>query len=643
MNEKRFVIIQYLLLICVMILLIGLQRATYSDRNYRQDEINTIHAAKLMSPSEITFWMATNIHPPAWRLLADSWIDAFGLDESIVRWLSVFANMLTFALLFRLGTDLLDWRLGLLAVILLGVYPAAANHMSELRPYPYLIMLTTGLHLFFLRWLQHQKFRYMLGYIIFGMLALYTHYYAIYIFPAHLMFMLITVRWNPSFYIRTLSMWLFIGLSFTGWLIPFVHGFTVRQRGGIYYALPNQVEGLALLYQRLQFIPIQIGQFLVLIGLATPAFFAYPKRPNTAHRWRSFRPVLYSLIITLSIVVIAWSANSLVKNVTDRNMIIIVPSLVLLMALGLRALPSPAYIILSIILMLGASQFYPTITSNAPYREIIDSMADSYQADSVLITDFSVAWQWLLPAAYTLMDFDPIAMPKQNMLHLISPDDRAHSPGPPDRLLNVYSAITAQQLDKFAANHPQLWLLQQGSGSTHQEMLKTWLTEHYAQLRQATWHDILYPTDYTLIEYARLPQDAQLILQADANYELHAWSLQESVDITACQTITLETWWQTQQPSQNPDELVLVLADDNGQVAISEKTPADIFTTDWIADTFYRDQNTLTIPCDIQAGSYNLLLGMKDSITGKSLVLTYPDGNDIGTLYYLTTLNSQEN
>ena len=463
-DDNKIMLVKYILITCLIIVMIGLHRNTYGDRNYRQDEITTIHASKIMSPSQVTFWMATNIHPPAWRLLADSWIDVFGDAESVVRWSSVFANLLTFAFLFRLGSELQDWETGFLAILLLGLYPIVASYMNELRPYPYLIMLVTGLHWFFLRWIRSQKFRYMFIYIVFGILALYTHYYAIYIFPAHFIFTLLTVKWDRALYIRTFSMWFFIGLSFLGWIIPFFHSFTVRQSGGIYYALEFQDGGLSLLLHRLRYRPEELGQFLLLIGLSTPLFFKFRERIVSDQRGTKFYALLYPVVLLLVILVFAWGANSIVKNVTARNMVILIPTAALIMGLGLRALPTPAYFIIGGILLLGAPNNLMISESNGPYREIVSTMAPNYDPNSVLITEFSTAWQWLMPSTYTLMDFSPINMSKQQMLHLIDADDRAHSHGPPDRLLNIYQSVNTQQLDGFAQNHSQLWVLQQGDG-----------------------------------------------------------------------------------------------------------------------------------------------------------------------------------
>ena len=112
-DSDRFHRFAIIMLAALLILLISLLHAqVYGQRNYREDEINTVHAALRMTPAEITRWMAGDVHPPGWRLLADLWLDAFGVDEALARWSSKLINLLTFALVFQLGCQLLDGRAG---------------------------------------------------------------------------------------------------------------------------------------------------------------------------------------------------------------------------------------------------------------------------------------------------------------------------------------------------------------------------------------------------------------------------------------------------------------------------------------------------------------------------------------------------
>lgn len=616
----------------------------YGGRNYREDEINSIHGAFTKNPIEIVKWMSTDLHPPGWRLFADFWVDSFGGAETVTRWSSTLINILTFALIFQLGRHLVDWRVGLFAIALLGLYTPAANAMNELRPYPMLIMLTTALHLVFYCWLHNPNGKLMIIYILLGILATYTHFFAFFIFATHVVYLVIFVKFERTHWFHSIAMWFFIGLSFLGWILPFIHTITVPFRGGIYYALPEGLVGIELLIKRLRFRPENIGLFLLTFSLFTPmiATFGVQNWTTSKLRFRNHWNILFPSVLLIASFLIALFANSIVSSVTARNMIIITPTLILLMALGLRLLPIQASLILLVILTMDAPKQLSVSSSNGPYREMIQFMTETYEDDSIVLTEFSSGWRWLTPSAYFLMDFTPDKMSKSRMYHIVDPDDNVYLAGNFPELLNhVYQDISVDSLNEVIPNINQLWLLQQGGGTkTYDNILPTWLNKNYTRLRSIEW-DEPYPTNYTLTEYARIPDNADLMLRAGETFNLYSWSLKNSIEVNPCQTITIESWWQTNSPIDTPYTLILVLADDRGQVAIHERVPADVFTTKWEIDTYYRDISALTIPCDVAQGSYNLLLGMKNSITGESLPLAYPDENSIGTLYYLTTLNTQ--
>ena len=140
--------------------------------------------------------------------------------------------------------------------------------------------------------------------------------------------------------------------------------------------------------------------------------------------------------------------------------------------------------------------------------------------------------------------------------------------------------------------------------------------------------------------YADLPEAGEIGISVGDNFTLHRWSLLDSVEVAPCQTVRVESWWDIAEPNETPHTLSLILAeeDGDGQVAITNVVPADKFTNEWQTGIFYREQTELTIPCGTPSGNYPLLLAMKESMNGKTLVLHYPDGSPIGTLYYLTTL-----
>ena len=123
--------------------------------------------------------------------------------------------------------------------------------------------------------------------------------------------------------------------------------------------------------------------------------------------------------------------------------------------------------------------------------------------------------------------------------------------------------------------------------------------------------------------------------------QLYDWSLLDSVDVQPCQDVTVESWWQLENEDNTPYTLSIILADDDGdgQLARTPSVPANVFTSDWVANKYYRDHSVLQIPCEIETGSYPLLLGFVKTISGEELTLRYFSGDVIGSLTYLTTLH----
>ena len=160
----------------------------------------------------------------------------------------------------------------------------------------------------------------------------------------------------------------------------------------------------------------------------------------------------------------------------------------------------------------------------------------------------------------------------------------------------------------------------------------------------AMW-DGPFPASSDEFSYTFFPDTGDLNLNVGDSIKLHTWLLLDSVDIQPCQSVTVESWWQLMTEDDTPYTMLLVLTNElaDRQLAISNKVPADRFTTEWKPNRYYRDRTTLEIPCELGTGQYPLLLGMKESMTGESLEISYPDGNTIGTLYYLTTLYVQNN
>lgn len=403
-------------LVIVALLIVGalaLQAFQFSGRNYRDDEIRTVHAGLTMSPSEVVQWMSVDIHPPFWRVLGALWVGAFGPAEVIVRFQSTLFAALALALMVRHTEDLFDRQTALLAAFLLATHAVFIFYAHEFRPYAALLMWVLALHLFFVRWLRTRRYLYAVLYVLSAAAALYTHFFALYAIAGQAVALLILVRWDRRVYLWAFGLWLAILLAFSGWIPSFLHSFLVTKPGGIGYSLPLDDPGTSgLLYDTLQVRPYELGDLFAAVGLLLPLTLVLgrrsPARESARFRfglaWRKW----YWVIVGATVIVAALVTDSTItKVVTQRNFIVMLPGVILMAALGLRALPWQAVLVALPLLLNPAVRNFVDFQSNQPYQEVRAFIAQNYAPHSPVIVSVDRGTGRYFAYDYYLMDTLP--------------------------------------------------------------------------------------------------------------------------------------------------------------------------------------------------------------------------------------------
>lgn len=426
----------FLLAACLMVALVAIPTYRFSDRNYREDEINTLHAAKVLSVSGVVQWMAyEGFHPALWRVTATSWADAFGDAEPVARYLSTLLSILAFALVYRLGADLFDDQVGLIAVLLVGALPFYQFFGHELRPYPALAAAVAGMQLAFLRWLRHQDFRYALLFVVFGIAGIHIHYFAVYALLALAITLIVLVRWDRGVYARAAGLFVAIGLSFLPWTLAIAHGALVTNEGGINYSLSSDLHGLAILTSNLQGIPLFIlTGSMIPVGLIYPCLAAGNGRAEAIFRadpeWRRW----YVIVAPAAMLVLAFAANVFVRNLTPRNMMILLPSLAVAGAFQLRAFRWQARLVpVTLIGLMGLLVFHP-YSPNIPYRQTVAFIAETIQDGDRIVTNINHHGAGATALTYALVDWLPEKLTKEDVFHVVEPGIRATFAVAPDPL-----------------------------------------------------------------------------------------------------------------------------------------------------------------------------------------------------------------
>ena len=644
-------IIYYLLFVLLGVVLLGVQLHLFSGNNYREDEAWVIHGILQKTPTEIVQWTSAGVHPPGWLLIVNAWIEIFGPDENITRILSTLFTAITLAFTFRPSRDIMPRLSGFVAVLLLGSAPFVLFYSHELRPYALLLACSVGMQVAFLRWLRKPTFKPALIYVSIAVLGVYAHYFATYVVLAQAIFVLLFVR-NRIIQLKAFGLFAAVALSLLGWVLPILNSFTQSYSGGIYYALPTNVAGLQQLHALMQIRPIPIGIFLTLLAIFAPYASKRRNRQTDADdgmlrtSWRKW----YALTLFMAILLISMGINLGIRNVTPRNLIIIMPLLAFIGTMGIFSLPSRARIIILFMIPVASLASYQRLHPALPYQEMTAYISETYQPDSVIITEVNPAWRWLLTIPYYFMDRLPGGASKENMAHLIEPAEEqvfySAQPDQPDNLVNFINDTTPESvamLDQVTGESEQLWYVQAGEETSLQADMLDWLRLRYFPIRDEAWTEG-YPLTYTVTEYRRLPENAQAMFTFDNTVSVLSWSLLDDVNVTTCQSIFVESWWANNHVPDQDYSMTLVIANQAGNgVSQSDGAPAGISMQGWEPDRVYFDQRNVQIPCDLEEGAYYLLIGVYEPATLENLLATSPDGSQIGALVYLTTLNVVEN
>ena len=157
------------------------------------DEATSLRLAR-MSIHDLLVHTAFDVHPPLYYLLLRWWL-RFGQSEVALRSLSVIGGVLGVGLTFFVGRELFDERTGLAGAVLLAVAPLHIWHAQEVRGYAWQATFCT-LALFGLARVvavrlqgRPQRSRWSeaigwLAYISGAALAMYTHYYSLFVLLA---------------------------------------------------------------------------------------------------------------------------------------------------------------------------------------------------------------------------------------------------------------------------------------------------------------------------------------------------------------------------------------------------------------------------------------------------------------------------
>ncbi len=156
------------------------------------DEIHTLNDANPSnSISEVyDSIVAADPHPPLYFYIVHILFKIFGYTPLVARMFSVLLGVITIFYTYKLGKQLLNKEVGLVAALLLAINGFSIYYSQEARPYSLLCFVTVLSFYYLIKYIKLPTRRNAILYGVFGALMLYGHFFALFVLLSQLFILL---------------------------------------------------------------------------------------------------------------------------------------------------------------------------------------------------------------------------------------------------------------------------------------------------------------------------------------------------------------------------------------------------------------------------------------------------------------------
>ncbi|MFQ5857842.1 MAG: glycosyltransferase family 39 protein [Anaerolineae bacterium] len=553
---------------------------------------------------------AKDVHPPLYFLLLQGWTALASNAPFAVRHFSLLFGTLSVAALYTLARRLSSRFTALLAALILAISPFQVHHAQEARMYPLVTMLALLSTYLLMRALDHRTARWSkslwIGYTLTIVLALLTHYYAIFIplFQGVYVFLRhreVAMKWVTAMVAGV--------VLYAPWLGMIAGELPQRAAGKVAAEADPARSPMVFIGRYLS--TVTVGYHVaglasvltagVAAGLILLGLFGLQRQAEL--------PVLY-LGVPL--------AGGLLLNQVlpfeafPRLLAHAAPAAYLLIAAGLIQFQRWRLAGLAVtgLALIGLVTPYPSLyaerrQSGEDYRPTIDTIDELAMAQDLVVLDFP--WQAGYLQSYS----------RSQVNWWIAPGSTWASD----------SSQMNRDLDQLLREHPRLWYVaEQGLGSARGQNIEGYLIEH-AHLALDQW----YGTNRLLLFGTR---SADRMRRVDISFGQHIRLMAIAMPDSGVpgDVLPVQLDWQATGAIEKQLKVFVHLLDTAGHVAAQRDTEpvAGLHPTNtWQAGERITDRLGVLIPQDAPAGRYEVELGVYDPGTAQRLPVSEA-GRSIG-------------
>ncbi|MEW5804365.1 MAG: glycosyltransferase family 39 protein [bacterium] len=383
MKDKRT-----LLFLFIIILLGGTLRFAKLDyQSLWNDELSSLSRTRASSLVEVIKESRSDVHPPFYYCLLYLWQNTFGNSPFSIRFLSAIFGALSIVAIFFLGRQLYSEQEALISALILSLSFYGIYYSQEARSYSLLLLLSMCSYLFFIK-IQPQQSRAnesnlitsYVCYILFTTLLIYTHYFGVLVFFSQFIFILLSS---------------FVQKREKGWFKPFLSQILVCL---LYLPQISTIRAnmnIAETWIRkphfdffIQYFNKYWGSdeaFFLLASLCIFCFFYFRSKKSEKNPEPGLNSTLLVVVWAAAPLIIAYGRSVFSTPIlTDRNTIIVLAPLILMMARGITSIKNRDILIV-LIAALSIAGFYSLFITNEYYyrvskeqfREVADTVMEN--------------------------------------------------------------------------------------------------------------------------------------------------------------------------------------------------------------------------------------------------------------------------
>lgn len=357
--------------------------------SFWHDEALTILLAR-KPLSDLVAITAADVHPPLYFLLVKFFL-LLGQSEVVVRLPSALCSAGAVVMLYLIGRDLFEERVGLVSSFIMTVSPLQLFYAQEARMYAQLLLLTGCAVWAFIRALRDNRRRWWGLFIASAALASYTAYFSLPIFLAMALYVLLVDRRRERLLSFGVSLVVVVGL-YLPWL-----GVFFSQTRAVLASYWIETPHLLTLLTTLAgfFVGISLPAVWTAVSLAVTLFVFFAILNNVRHAFSegsADSSALWWLLLWLLVPLLGTYLVSLVRPIFQlRTVLTASLPVYLLVGWGLIRVPHPRlnqglFAPTMMVMLLALFNFYfDPAYSKPPWREAAAYVRDHAQAGDVAL------------------------------------------------------------------------------------------------------------------------------------------------------------------------------------------------------------------------------------------------------------------